>query len=209
MKNLKKWSMNLVVLCVTTMLFAGCGGGGGSSSPPAPTTGNLKIVNASLSGYTIDKAYASLSSSGTWGPQQNSSAIAAGSSLTLSGLTAGTYDAYIVSYGAISTYYAYNYGFPITVGNTYTLTATDASYTGSLIVYNTNATYPITALYISTSGDAGGTNVLSTSIAPGTSSQIVNILSGTYYVQAIQNGIARNNYPVSIPSHGYITLTYN
>lgn len=209
MQNLKKWSRNLVVLCVATMLFAGCGGGGGSSSTPAPTTGSVKFVNNATFNYWIDEAYVALSSSSTWGTKRNSSAILPGSSWTLSGLAAGTYDARIVSFGTVSTYYAYSYVFPITVGTTYTLTATDSSYTGSLIVDNTNATFPITALYVSTTCLGCGTNVLSTSIAPLATRQIVNIPSGTYFVRAVQNGLNRDNSGVSIASHSYTTITYN
>ncbi len=206
MQTLKKWSMNWVVLCVFAMLFAGCGGGG--SSAPAPTTGSLKVDN-SFSTFWIDEVNVALSTSSSWGTKRNTSVIAAGSSWTLSGLAAGTYDARGVSIGAISTYYAYSYGFPITVGTTYSLTATDSSYTGSLIVYNTNLTFPITALYISATSLGGGSNVLSTSIAPGATRQIVNIPSGSYYVRAIQNGLNRDNSSVPIISHGYTNITYN
>ena len=104
MKNLKKWSMNLVVLCVATMLFAGCGGGGGGSSTPAPTPRNLQFVNSSTL-YEIDEVYAALSSSTSMGSKRNSSAIMPGTSWTLSGLTAGTYDASIISYGTVSNYW--------------------------------------------------------------------------------------------------------
>jgi hypothetical protein len=209
MQLLKKWNMSWIVLCAAAMLFAGCGGGGGSSAP-APTTGSVKFVNNATYNYWIDEAYVALSSSTTWGAQRNTSAIAPGSSWTLSGLTPGTYDAAIVSYGTVSTYYAYNGGFPITAGTTYTLTATDASYTGTLFVNNTSPTYPITAVYISTTPIVGGEpNQISTNVAPTTTREIVNIPSGTYYVRAVQNGVNRNNSGVSILSHGYITITYN
>lgn len=201
-----KGIVNLVLLCVSAMLFAGCGGGGDSS--PAPTTGSLKIDNSAAT-VPIHELYVSLSTSPTWGAIRNTSTIAGGSSWTLSGLAAGTYDAKIASNAAVSSYYAYAYGFPITVGNTYTLTATNTSYTGSLIINNTNPTYPITALYVSTTCLGCGTNQITTSIAPGATRQLVNIPAGTYFVRAVQNGLNRDNSGVGIASYSYTTITYN
>lgn len=111
--------------------------------------------------------------------------------------------------GAVSSYYAYAYGFSITAGNTYTLTVNNSSYTGSLVIINNNPTYAITAMYVSTTALGGGVNQLSTSIAPGTTRQIVGIPAGSYYVRAVQNGVNRDNSGVTIASYNYTTLTYN
>lgn len=199
----------LAVLCAVATLLAGCGGGGGgSSTPAAPTTGSVQFTNNSTS-YAIDEAYLSLTTDATWGVKRNTSAIAVGTSWTLSGVTPGTYDSAITSYGSVSNYYAYSMGFAVTAGATYTLTASNTSYTGTLVVNNTNGTNSITALYVSTTTLGGGTNVLSSSIAPGTSRNIVNIPSGSYYVRAVHGGVNRDNAGVSIASHSWTGITYN
>jgi hypothetical protein len=204
----KKWSVNSVVLCVVAILLAGCGGGGGGgSTPAAPTTGSVKFTNSSTL-FAIDEAYLALPADPTWGVKRNSSAIATGTSWTLSGVAPNTYDSAITSYGSVSNYYAYSYGFAVTAGSTYTLTASNTSYTGTLVVNNTSGINSITALYVSTSGYGMGGNVLSSSIAPGTSRNIVNIPSGTYFVSAVHGGVTRNN-SASIASHSWTGLTYN
>lgn len=204
MLNGKKFLLFLALALAGAISLTGCGGGGSGSS--APTTGTVKFVNnGSL--YQIDQAYVALSTSTSWGAQRNSSAIAPGSTWSLSGVAPGTYDSSIVSLGSVSTYYGYSYGFSVTAGNTYTLTATDSSYTGSLVVNNTNVTYPITALYVSTSGYGAGANQLSTSIAAGGSRQIVKIPAGFYYVTAVMNGVNYNG-TATIASHSYTTMNY-
>src|SRR5512145_2548015 len=158
-----KWIKNLVALGAAAMLLAGCGGGGGgSSAPAAPTTGSVQFTNSSTL-YAIDEAYLALPTDATWGAKRNPSAIATGTSWTLSGITPATYDSSITSYGSVSNYYAYSYGIAVTAGSTYTLTASNTSYTGTLVVNNTNGTNSITALYVSTSGYGVGGNVLTSS----------------------------------------------
>lgn len=206
-----KWIKNLVALGAAAMLLAvaGCGGGGGgSSAPAAPTTGSVKFANNSTL-YAIDEAYLALPSDPTWGVKRNSSAIATGASWTLSGITPATYDSAITSYGSVSNYYAYSYGIAVTAGSTYTLTASDTSYTGTLVVNNNNATNSITALYVSTTAMGSGANVLSTPIAPNTSRNIVNIPSGSYFVRAVLGGVNRDNSGVPIASHSWTGITYN
>jgi hypothetical protein len=100
-------------------------------------------------------------------------------------------------------------GFAVTAGSTYTLTASNTSYTGTLVVNNTNGANSITALYVSTTAFGGGTNVLSSSIAPGASRNIVNIPSGSYFVRAVHGGVNRDNAGVSIASHSWTGITYN
>lgn len=210
MRASTKWIKNLVALGAAAMLLAGCGGGGGSSTPAAaaPTTGSVKFTNSSTS-YAIDEAYLALSSAPTWGVKRNSSAIATGTSWTLSGVAPDTYDSFITSYGSVSNYYAYSYGFAVTAGSTYTLTASDTSYTGTLVVNNNNATNSITALYVSTTALGSGANVLSTPIAPNTSRNIVNIPSGSYFVRAVLGGANQDNSGVAIASHSWTGITYN
>jgi hypothetical protein len=206
MLNGKKFLLFLAMALVSAISLTGCGGGGGGSS--APTTGSLKFDNSAAT-VGIDEVYAALSTDTTWGAKRNSSAITAGASWTLAGLAPSTYDARVISNGAVSSYYAYAYSFPITAGNTYTLTVNNSSYTGSLIITNNNATYPITAVYVSATTLGGGVNQISTSIAPNTSRQIVGIPAGSYYVRAVQNGLNRDNSGVAIASYSYSTLTYN
>ncbi len=206
-----KRSVSLVVLCaVAAMLLVACGGGGGSSAPaPAavvPTTGTVQITNNST--HPIDEVFVALSTSTTWGAKRNSSVVAAGTSWSLPGLSPATYDSMIDSIGATSTYYGNARGFSVTAGGTYTLTATNASFSGTLIVNNTNATFPITALYVSATALGAGPNQLSTSIAPGTARQIVNIPAGTYFVRAVQNGVNIDNAGVPIASYSFTNIAY-
>jgi hypothetical protein len=158
------------------------------------------VNNGSL--YGIDEVYVSLSTNTSWGAKQNSSAIAPGASWNLTNVPVGTYDSSIVSLGATSTYYAYKYGFAVAAGTTYTLTATDSSYTGTLQVNNNNATYAITAVYVSTTSYGGGANQITSNIAPGTSRQIIKIPAGNYYVRVVMNGVNTDGV-ATITSHSY------
>jgi hypothetical protein len=114
-----------------------------------------------------------------------------------------------LSGNGISTYYAYKTNFAITSGNTYALTVYDSSFSGTLIVNNNSASYPITALYISTTSLGGGVNQLSTSIAPLGTRQIVGLPSGTYYVRAVRNGSYLDVIGEPIGAHSYTTHNFN
>ncbi len=199
MFNRKKLYLFFLALALT---MTGCGGGaGGSSGAAAPTTGTVSVVNnGSL--YGIDEVYVSLSTNTSWGAKQNSSAIAPGASWNLTNVPVGTYDSSIVSLGTTSTYYAYKLGFAVTAGGTYTLTATDSSYTGTLQINNNNATYAITAVYVSATSYGGGTNQITSNIAPGTSRQIIKIPAGSYYVRVVMNGVNTDGV-ATIASHSY------
>lgn len=216
MNVVKKGSMIVALLGLTAILFAGCGGGGGSSSPPAAPpaaatpTGTFKITNntTASNNYGLDEIYVSLSSSSSWGSQLNTTSIASGSSWSQDFAT-DTYDFRAKSNGTVSYYYTYKMGFAITDSTTYSLQAIDSSFTGSLKLVNNSLSYSITALYVSTSSLGGGTNQLSTSIAPGATRYLVDVPTGTYYVRAVRNGVNYDNTAVSVASHSYTTITYN
>lgn len=167
--------------------------------------GTLNIWNSSSS--MIDQAFTRLSSSNWWGLPWNGSSLAPGSSWSRS-LTPGTYDNQVVSLGAISTYYAYDWAYSITSGNTHSFVVTDQDFTGTLLINNLNTTYPITAVYVSATSLGGGPNQLSTSIVPSSSRQIVGLPSGTYYVRIVQNG-ANIDGTSTIASHSYTTININ
>ncbi len=201
----------LALALIGAVSLTGCGGGGGggsSSTSTTPTTGTVQFVNSG-SLYSIDELYLSLSSSTSWGVKQNSSAIAPGVTFNLNSVPVGTYDAKAVSLGTTSTYYMYKYAFGVTAGSTYTLTNTDSSWSGTLIINNTNAVNSITAVYVSTTALGSGANQISSSVAPGTSRQIVAVPAGTYFVRVVQGGVNRDNTGVGVASHSFTTMTYN
>jgi hypothetical protein len=196
--------MFVAALLLSSVVFS-CGGGGGGSTPP-PTTGSFKLTNSS--GFTIDEVYVALSSDSSWGAIQNSSTIPSGSSWTLTNITPDTYDMRAVVNGAYSTYFTYATGFAITAGATHSITTNLSGFTGSLILTNTNATYSITAVYVSpASSGTWGANQISSSIAPSATRQIIDIPPGSYDVRIYRNAAYTYSYGILIGSIAYTNLT--
>jgi hypothetical protein len=206
-----KLASTLAVLSILSL--TGCGGGGSSStgnnstgSNITPITGNIKFINNSATGHSIDEVYAVLTTSTSYGSKLNTSPIAAGSSWTLSGLSTGLYKARVGSVGTSSTYYAYGTNVLVTAGTIQSLTATDSNFTGSLIVTN-NSGSPITALYVSPTAYGAGTSQITTSIANLSTYQLRGIPSGNYFVEAVINGI-KKDVTASISSYSTTNISY-
>jgi hypothetical protein len=195
------------IICLLSAAFtlASCGGGGGS----ATTTGSLSIINSTSKNMT--EVYLAETSSAYWGTNHLSSSIASGDSVLLTDIPTGTYDCLAVFTDSYSTYYAYATDFPITDGQTYTLTAYDSSLSGSIKIANNHASLLINRIYIITDlattpspGDASwGTPVFDTPMSPGASLQFIGMVPGNYDVWIeMSDGtdfVNTNTYPNSTP----------
>jgi hypothetical protein len=172
------------------------------------TYGSLKVQNNTT--VTIGYVYCVLSTSTVWGSDWlGTNILPSGSSFTISTLSPGTYSARLAVSGTYSYYYSYGNNMAITTGNTYALTAINSGFTGTLHIVNSNASYPITELYVSLSTNTTwGSNQLTTSIAASGTFNLSDIPAGTYDVKAVRNGTTYTNMGIVVPSINYLTITY-
>ena len=198
----------IFVLTFASLLACGSSGGGGGAPPP-PTTGNCLLNNQS--GVSIDTVNFSDSGSILWGPDQLTGSLSSGSTFTITNIPPGTYDGRAINYGASSTYYAYLFGIPITVGNTYTITALSTSFTGTVETINNFVGESIAELYISpVSSGTWGLNQLSSPITTGSSLQITDIAPGSYDIgYHWSDGVDTYQMGISVSSLTTFSMTWN
>lgn len=202
--------LRLFIIALVLMV-TGCGGGGGSTSTPTPptaTNGSLKIVNSS--GQTITALYVTPSSNANWGANQlGTSSLPDGTNVTLSGMTAGSYDIQVVRADGTM---RYQYGVSIAAGTTTTVTfSAPTATTGSLRITN-NSGQSVNALYVSpiTSTTWGANQLGGSTIPTGTSFTLTNIPTGAYDVMLVMaDGTNRTAANVSIISGYTLVLTVN
>jgi hypothetical protein len=197
------WLRGALLLFLGTGLLA-CGGK--STKTPAPTTGSLALTNNATA--TINEVYVTPVSSTVWGPIQNSAAISPGSTWTLSGLPAGSYDGKAVSIGAVGRYNAYASGLLITVGTTYPTSIVNSSFTGSLRV--TNGPFStITGLYVVPAGAASwGANQLTSTIPPSGVLVLNNLGAGAWDVRCFHADLTANaGYSIGVASLSYTNIS--
>lgn len=177
-----------------------------------PTTGNLRVTNGSGS-YSMTELYISPSGSSSWGPNQLSSSLSAGSAITITQISPGSWDVKAVwSTGGV----AYTYSLTVSGGlTTYVTMTPPAPTTGSMQVTNGSGSYSMTELYIIVSGSlvdpaiAGnwGPNQLSSSLSPGWYITFTSVPAGTYWVKSVwSNGSVteRFGFPVANGNTTYI-----
>jgi len=175
-----KYSLMAFIL---VMLVSSCGGGGSSTAPeaaapvPAVTTGTLRFHNGAT--VQIDHGYLSPTTTTTWGPDQLSTPLLAGTYGDLTNITAGTYDAKARVIRTFSIYSGYLYTIPIVAGSTFNLYCTNSSFTGSIKMFN-NAlpASNITELYVSpTTSTTWGVNQITSPILPSASAYIYDVFT--------------------------------
>jgi hypothetical protein len=200
-----------VLAVLAGVLVAACGGGGGNqSAPPPPPTGTLRLVNSSS--YNMDETYVVPSSASSWG--SNLGSVSSGSTVSMA-LPVGSWDLKAVSYGTTSKYYTGYTGANIVAGSTFQLTAYDSSYTGSMQVFNNNATYTLTGLYVvySPNGGSWGSNWLTAGLAYGGSFTLSGMpTSYTYDVECVWAGRTPSTSigtGYSVGSHAITTVNCN
>lgn len=188
------------------LLWAGCSGGGDDGGPPPPTTGTIHFVNGTS--YTIHEAYVSPSTSSGWGPIQNSAPIQSSGSFTLTDIPPGDYDAMGVSYGSLSTYFAYEFGFPVAAGQVVEFVAVNSDFSGSAIVTNGDPYYYLTGFYVSPywSG-TWGPNQLSVAVGPGGTFHLYDLPPDAYDIRCVLSTGASVTGRYNVSSFGALLLT--
>jgi hypothetical protein len=205
----------LIALSLTTLALAlsSCGDEeevSPAALAPAVTTGSLKLLN-NCSTSSITSAHLSPSSQSTWGANKLSAAIAAGSNFTMTDLTPGNYDGKAVVLGVYSIYSGVLFNIPITAGNTYTATANDSTFTGSMEITNGTVGSNITGLYVSpTSSPTWGPNYATSNITPSGKKHLYDMPAGNYDVKVVWNVGADSIYTGGgVASLVLTTLTVN
>jgi hypothetical protein len=194
----------LIGILMSSLLLVGCGGGG--SDPPPPPTGAIRIVNGTS--YPIDETYVAPSSSSTWGEIRNATDIPPSYSITIDYLTPGLWDANLVTYGDLSTYYAHAWDLNVLSQQTVEAYADDGDFSGSLEVTNGSA-YSITALYVAPTGTlAWGPNQLSASVPSTSTFHLYDIPRDSYDVRCDYSvGSPAVGGPYSIASFSVTSIT--
>ncbi len=95
----------------------------------------------------------------------------------------GSWDAKLVTYGDLSTYYAYASDLNVLAGQTIDLSFADYHFSGSLDVKNNNPYRSILYLYIRPSLGTWSANQLPASLAYPSTFQFSDLASGSYDVQ--------------------------
>jgi hypothetical protein len=177
--------------------------------PPPPPPGAIQLLNGSA--YPIDEVYVARSSSPTWGSNRTGSAILAGSSLTVSGLTPGSWDVAAVSYGGEGEYFTYAWYLPVVSGEILQTSVGDSSYTGSLKVTNGNATFSLAELYVVPTGAAWGWNLLADTgpIVASTSGVLDGFAPDDYDYMCVHSDGFTQTGAATIGSHALTSIACN
>ena len=180
---MKKTRLFFAVVLVVTL--SACGGGESSSTNPQAatptptviTTGTLRLWNNAT--VQIDHGYLSPAGSTTWGLDQMSEPLPAATYGDLTNISAGTYDAKVTAISPLSIYFGYLYNFSIVAEQTYSLYASNSSFTGSIkLINNFLPASNITEFYISpTTNSTWGSNRLSSPILPSEVFHLYNIFT--------------------------------
>jgi hypothetical protein len=121
-----------------------------------------------------------------WGPDQLVSSLTSGTSIYITDILVGTYDAKARAGGEYSIYSAYLFDIPITAGNTFNLYAFNSSFTGSLKVVNSTVGATMIGLYVSPSASSTwGLNQLTGPVVPSGSMHLYDVSPGSYDVRVV------------------------
>lgn len=172
-------------------------------SPAAPTTGSVTVVNNYA--YPITQLYIAPSTSSTWGPNQLSSPIPVGGSISITDIPPGLIDLYAV---ASDGSFVERYDVPLAAGAVFTWTLTTMTPTGSVVVVN-NYSFPITELYITPStSSTWGPNQLDTPIPVGGSIAFSGVPAGLIDLRAVaSDGAFTERYDAFLDAGGTFTWT--
>lgn len=180
----------------------------GPSQPTQPAT--LTVYNNSAG--VIEYVYLSTSQASLGTDELGSSTISAGSSFSITGISAGYYYLAAVHLYTHDTAWA---SLSITAGQSYTWTLSDADFSGSssvsgLTIIN-NSSYIIDYVYLSQSNTTWGNDWLGTSIFPGNQYTIPNVPIGYVNSKMVCSDATRYAlHLLYVPSSGLDTITvYN
>jgi hypothetical protein len=198
-----------VSIVAVAAFLAACSGPERADVPPPPPPGAIQLINASS--YPIDEVYVTRSSSPTWGSNRTAGAIPTGFSLTVGGLTPGSWDAWAVSYGGEGAYFTFAWSLPVVSGETLDLSVGNSSYTGSLKVINGNANYALTELYVLPTVGDWSSNLLADGgpIDASTSGVLDGLTPDDYDYECVHSDGFSQTGAATIGSHALTSITCN
>jgi hypothetical protein len=205
-RGMKQWSLLAVVAiaAVAALGLSGC-----VSGDDIIALGTIELNNNSV--VTINGFYLAPVDQRSWGPNILSGPLFPGQRTFIVDIVPGYYDARVTASGQYSDYFGYLYDIPITEGAYLPRYVTNASFTGSLEIYNDTSAYFIVGVYVvPASAPTWGSNLLSSSIGPFNSRQIIDIEPGLHDVRIVWNvGPDTFRYGVRIESLTLLQLKVN